>query len=90
MTGKCAIRGWKPAPYMVRLVCYSMVHFILCVVGYGVRSVIAVGSSWLMWFVGAGLTGVIGLCINGVLILNKEERGILLGKVRSLVGKLKR
>lgn len=64
--------------------------FILCVVGYGVRSVIAVGSSWLMWFVGAGLTGVIGLCINGVLILNKEERGILLGKVRSLVGKLKR
>ena len=62
---------------------------ILCVVGYGVRSVIAVDASWLMWFVGAGLTGIIGLCINTALILNKEERGILFAKVFSRVRKLK-
>lgn len=62
---------------------------LLCGVGYFINSVIDQSASWFMWFVGACLAGVIGLCINLVLILRKEERTMLFKKAFSLIGKLK-
>ncbi len=56
---------------------------ILCAVGYGVKSVIAVDASWLMWFASACLTGILGLIINAMLVLNKEERTALIHAVLS-------
>lgn len=60
---------------------------VLCAVGFAVNSLLDLNSSWIMWFFGAALTGVIGLLINTMLILNKEERRKLFSKLK---GKLRR
>ncbi len=54
---------------------------ILCVVGMTVNYFLELNSSWFMWFIGASLTGIIGLIINIILILNKEERTNLLNRI---------
>ena len=59
---------------------------ILCAVGAVVNAVMDLSSSWVMWFVGAILTGMLGLVINAVLLLNKEERSMLINKVFSKIG----
>lgn len=60
---------------------------ILCAVGFVVNSFVDLSASWIMWFSGASFTGVLGLLINAILILNKEERQNLLLKLK---GKLRR
>lgn len=60
---------------------------ILCIVGFCVNAFMDLNASWIMWFIGAILTGVIGFFINVVLVLNKEERKKLFDK---LTGKMRR
>ncbi len=54
---------------------------ILCGVGALVNLCLDLSSSWIVWFAGAGLTGILGLGINVLLILSREERKLLLGKI---------
>ena len=56
---------------------------ILCAVGFAVNSLVDLSASWVMWFAGAALTGILGLSINIFLLLNKEERKLLYTKVFS-------
>lgn len=60
---------------------------VLCAIGFGVNAVMDVGASWLMWFAGSCLTGILGLTINTMLIFNKEERTSFLQAVFSRVKK---
>lgn len=60
---------------------------VLCVVGFAINFFMDLSSSWFMWFAGASLTGILGLLINAILILNKEERNNLFLKLK---GKLRR
>lgn len=60
---------------------------IVCAVGFGVRWVVPVASSWVMWFSGACLTGILGLAINTVLFFSKEERSALLQTVMTRIKK---
>lgn len=53
---------------------------ILCTVGFVVNSFMELNASWMMWFVGACLTGIIGLIINAFLILNRDERMTLFNR----------
>ena len=62
---------------------------ILCVVGFAVNAVMNLSASWVMWFVGAALTGILGLTINIFLLLNKEERKMLYAKVFSKIASRK-
>lgn len=54
---------------------------ILCGVGLLINYFMELNASWFMWFAGACATGVIGLLINIMLILNKEERTSLLNRI---------
>lgn len=60
---------------------------VLCAVGFGVRTFIPVDASWIMWFAGACLTGILGLGINAMLIFKKEERAAFLQAVFSRIKK---
>lgn len=62
---------------------------LLCGVGYIINMVMNQSSSWFMWFVGACLAGVIGLCINFVLILKKDERDAIFKRVLSIIKNLR-
>ena len=55
---------------------------VLCLVGFGVNFVMDLSASWVMWFAGAAITGILGLLINTMLILNKEERHNLFSKLK--------
>ncbi len=80
------LRGWTFYPEIG----FSIVStIILCAIGFGVNSLMEVGSSWLMWFAGACLTGILGLGINTMLIFNKEERASFMQAVFSRVKKVK-
>lgn len=60
---------------------------ILCAVGFAVNFFVDLSASWIMWFAGAALTGILGLLINATLVLNKEERHNLFLKLK---GELRR
>ena len=60
---------------------------VLCAAGLAVNFFLDLSASWFMWFAGAALTGILGLLINAMLILNKEERRNLFLKLK---GKLRR
>lgn len=62
---------------------------ILCIIGSAVNYFMELNSSWLMWFTGACLTGLLGLIINIFLILNKEERKKLMRKTSIMVRRKK-
>lgn len=62
---------------------------ILCGVGLIINYFMELNSSWVMWFTGACLTGIIGLFINVMIILNKEERKKLWNRLFSKVGRRK-
>lgn len=62
---------------------------LLCGVGYLVNLIMDMHTSWIIWFLGAGITGIIGLFMNFVLILNKEERNFLFQKFFSAIRKSK-
>lgn len=49
------------------------------------------GHSWIMWFTGAGVSGILGLIIAILAILNKEERNTLLSMMyNKTIGKILR
>ena len=59
----------------------SIISFLVqCLIGTGVNVFLNLESSWVVWFSGAILSALIGLLINIILILNKEERTVLFGK----------
>lgn len=58
---------------------------ILCcavVIGIGslVRTILPI-NGWITFFVACGITGILGLCANMIIVLNKEERSQLIGMV---------
>lgn len=61
----------------VSMVCSALI----IAVGMLVRLFIPV-DSWIMFFVTCGIVGVIGLLLNMIFVLNKEERVYLIGIVR--------
>ena len=59
----------------------SIISFLVqCLIGISVNAFLDLESSWLIWFSGAILSAIIGLFINIILILNKDERTVLLEK----------
>ena len=60
---------------------------VQCLIGWTVNYMLPLDSSWLLWFAGAAVSGVLGLAANIFLILNKEEKRLLLNKV---TGKFKK
>jgi hypothetical protein len=38
--------------------------------------------SWITFFVACGIVGILGLCANMFIVLNKEERDYLIGIVK--------
>lgn len=53
---------------------------IVIIVGLVIRQLIPI-NTWLMFFVACGIVAIIGLCLNMLIVLNKEERAYLIGKV---------
>ncbi len=69
----------------------SILSFVLVsAIGFGVKSVMDVSSSWLHWFAGAVLTAGLGFVCNLFLILHREERQFLLDKIGGKLGRLLR
>lgn len=60
---------------------------VQCLIGWAVNFMLPLESSWLLWFAGAAVTGVLGLTANIFLILSREEKKLLLDKV---TGKFRR
>ena len=59
----------------------SVVSFlILSAVGYGITLLVP-ANNWGNLFLCAVFTGLVGLFINGYLVLNKEQRTMIIGKV---------
>lgn len=52
-----------------------------CLVGWVVNMMLPLEQSWICWFAGAVLAGVLGLLANFFLILKPQERSILIEKV---------
>lgn len=53
---------------------------IIVLVGLAVKALIPQGG-WIMFFIAAGVVGILGGVINYFMILNREERQLLTGKV---------
>lgn len=54
---------------------------VVSAVGLLVNYFFILESSWFMWFFCAVITGLVGLCLNALLILNKQERKSLINKI---------
>lgn len=63
--------------------------FTVCVIGGLISTSFKLDSSWISWFSGAIATGCMGMCLNALIILSKEERRlvkkIVCGKVRKIL-----
>lgn len=59
---------------------------IIIIVGLVVRSFFPI-NSWLTFFLACGIVAIIGLCLNMMIVLNREERSYL---VNIVIRKLKR
>ena len=57
-------------------------------IGYGVSLLLPL-SSWYYWFLGACITGSLGLLVNVFLVFNRQERSILMGKIRPFLAQIK-
>lgn len=62
---------------------------VQCAVALVINWMMPLEKSWLLWATGAILAGILGLIINIFLILNKQERTLLAGKVRTKIIKVK-
>lgn len=51
-----------------------VVLLIQCVIGYLINILIPCSNSWIMWFVGGCILGIIGLIVTMLAILNRDER----------------
>ena len=60
---------------------------VQCIVGWGVNFFFVLESSWISWFTWAVISGGIGLILNALLILSKEERDVL---IEAVVSKMKK
>ena len=60
-----------------------------CFIGWAVNWMLPLEKSWLVWFAGAVLAGIIGLMANFFLILNRQERTVLIGKVLAKLRKVR-
>lgn len=58
---------------------------------FGIVLILPVSNSWIQWFINAFISGVIGLIINFMVILNKQERIMIIStlttKIRNNVNK---
>lgn len=63
---------------------------VVCVVGVLINCIFVLEGSWLMWFAGAITTGCIGVYLNALLILSKEERKSLIGMVLVKIRKVRK
>ena len=54
---------------------------LVIAIGLLVRAIIPV-SSWITFFLACGIVGILGLCANMFIVLNKEERDYLIGIVK--------
>ena len=66
----------------ITVICSAMI----IMVGLIVRHYVAI-HSWLVFFIACGIVGIVGLTLNVVIVLNKEERAYFIDK---LLQKLKR
>ncbi len=66
----------------ITVICSAMI----ILVGLLVRQFMAI-NSWLVFFIACGLVGMIGLILNVMIVLNKEDRTYFIGKI---LRKLKR
>lgn len=64
----------------------SSILLICC--GYIIKMIIP-SNTWIMFIICGSVIGVIGILINGFLILNKEERIFLANKILNKIKKLK-
>ena len=55
-------------------------------IGWVVRTVLPI-DGWIMFFLACGITGILGLCANMMIVLNKEERGYLIGMFKRKIFK---
>lgn len=60
---------------------------VQCFFGSLVNLILPLEQSWIMWFAGAVLAGGLGLIANVCLILNREEKKALMGKILGKVRK---
>ena len=58
---------------------------VQCLVGGTVNFFLVLESSWISWFAGAVLSAIIGLILNALLILNADERKVLISIVFSKI-----
>lgn len=64
----------------------SIISFVLLSgVGYVVAIFIPAGDSWVMWFVAAIVIGILGIILNMMLVLKKEERHLIFNKIKSKI-----
>ena len=64
----------------------SVIPLVLqCVIGWGIHLAMNLGQSWAHWFGGAIIAAILGLGVSALLVLNKEEKHTLYGKVLSVV-----
>ena len=54
---------------------------VIVAIGLLVRAIIPV-SSWITFFLACGIVGILGLCANMFIVLNKEERNYLIGIIK--------
>ena len=59
---------------------------VVVMVGYVIRRFVSV-DSWIVFFLVCGITAVIGLCVNMVIILNREERQYLIAMFKRRIFK---
>lgn len=64
-----------------------MVLIVQCVIGIGIRKVIPVEQSWLMWFTGGMILGIIGFIITLLGILERDERWEFLLRIKKYLHK---
>lgn len=60
---------------------------VQCLFGALINFILPLEQSWIMWFAGAVLAGGLGLAANICLILNREEKKVLLSKLAGEVRK---
>ena len=54
---------------------------LVIAIGLLVRAIIPV-SSWITFFLACGIVGILSLCANMFIVLNKEERNYLIGIIK--------
>ena len=78
--------GYKWHQFYPQLGITAICSAMIILVGMIVRHFITI-NSWLVFFLACGIVGIVGLTLNAVIVLNKDERTYFIGK---LLRKLKR